>query len=156
MRHAIIVITAALVAVFAAAAPANERGYSQAELDQMLAPVALYPDSVLSNILIEADPDGVRLSGTDLDIAVSLRVPAEVEESGALTVPAKKLQELARELPELPAKVSAKGERLELRCGRAVFRINGMTAEEFPAFPKVDFGRFGRSWTGGARGRRLC
>jgi DNA polymerase III subunit beta len=98
---------------------------------------------VLSNILIEADPDGVRLSGTDLDIAVSLRVPAEVEESGALTVPAKKLQELARELPELPAKVSAKGERLELLCGRAVFRINGMTAEEFPAFPKVDFGR---SW----------
>jgi len=35
---------------------------------------------VLSNILVEADAEGVRMSGTDLDIAVSLRVPAEVEE----------------------------------------------------------------------------
>lgn len=98
---------------------------------------------VLSNILVEADSEGVRLSGTDLDIAVSLRVPADVEEPGTLTVPAKKLQELARELPALPAKVSGKAERLELRCGRAVFRINGLPSEEFPAFPSVDFER---SW----------
>jgi len=94
---------------------------------------------VLSNILIEADGDGVQMSGTDLDIAVSLRVPAEVEEEGALTVPAKKLQELARELPEQPARVTVKGDRLELVCGKATFRLNGMPQDEFPAFPVVDF-----------------
>src|SRR5512141_3029754 len=81
---------------------------------------------VLSNILIEAVSNGVRMSGTDLDIAVSLQVAADVEEEGALTVPAKKLQELARELPENPVRISTKGDRFELACGRASFRLNGM------------------------------
>ena len=94
---------------------------------------------VLSNILIEAGDEGVQMSGTDLDIAVTLRVPAEVEEPGAITVPAKKLQELARELPEAPARITTTGERLELVCGKATFRLNGMPRDEFPTFPQVDF-----------------
>lgn len=98
---------------------------------------------VLSNILVEADTDGVVMSGTDLDIAVSVRVAAEVDEPGALTVPAKKLQELARELPEHPVRIGTKGDRFELVCGRATFRLNGMPKDEFPTFPDVDFAR---SW----------
>ncbi len=94
---------------------------------------------VLSNILIEANGEGVRMSGTDLDIAVGLEVPAEVQEEGALTVPAKKLQELARELPENPVKISTRGDRFELSCGRASFKLNGMPKDEFPTFPAVDF-----------------
>lgn len=94
---------------------------------------------VLSNILLEAGDEGVRLSGTDLDIAVSLGVPADVEEAGALTVPAKKLQELARELPDGPVRVTTKGDRFELEAGRAKFRLNGMPKDEFPTFPAVDF-----------------
>ncbi|HWV35219.1 MAG TPA: DNA polymerase III subunit beta [Thermomicrobiales bacterium] len=94
---------------------------------------------VLSNILVEATEEGLSLKGTDLDIAVALQVPAEVERAGLLTVPAKKLQELARELPEQPISVMSTGDRFELRCGRASFRINGMPAEEFPNFPAVDF-----------------
>ncbi|HEX7050912.1 MAG TPA: DNA polymerase III subunit beta [Longimicrobiales bacterium] len=94
---------------------------------------------VLSNILLEADADGVRMSGTDLDIAVSVAVAAEVEEAGALTVPARKFQELARELPEQPARVATTRDRLELTCGRATFRLNGLPQDEFPAFPAVDF-----------------
>lgn len=95
---------------------------------------------VLSNILIEAGTESVSMSGTDLDIAVIVSVPAEVEEEGALTVPAKKLQELARELPEHPVRVQSKGDRFELSCGRASFRLNGMARDEFPTFPAVDFG----------------
>jgi DNA polymerase-3 subunit beta len=94
---------------------------------------------VLSNLLLEADATGVQMSGTDLDIAVSLRVHADVEEGGRLTVPAKKLQELARELPEQPVRVTSRGDRLELSCGRASFRLNGLPADEFPAFPAVNF-----------------
>jgi DNA polymerase III subunit beta len=94
---------------------------------------------VLSNILIEVGQDSIAMSGTDLDIAVSVTVPAEVEEGGSLTVPAKKLQELARELPEHPVRLSTKADRLELTCGRATFRLNGMPRDEFPTFPTVDF-----------------
>jgi DNA polymerase III subunit beta len=94
---------------------------------------------VLSNILIDVGEDSIAMSGTDLDIAVSVTVPAEVEEPGSLTVPAKKLQELARELPEHPVRITSKGDRLELSCGRANFKLNGMPRDEFPTFPTVDF-----------------
>lgn len=94
---------------------------------------------VLSNILIDVSADSVAMSGTDLDIAVAVTVPADVDEAGSLTVPAKKLQELARELPEHPVRLSTKGDRLELTCGRATFRLNGMPRDEFPTFPAVDF-----------------
>jgi len=99
---------------------------------------------VLSNILLRADADGVELSGTDLDIAVSIRVPADVEESGSLTVPARKLQELTRALPEQPVRIVTRGDRFELTCGRASFRLNGQSADDFPTFPAVDFEG---SWT---------
>ena len=66
---------------------------------------------VLSNILVEATDRGLRLSGTDLDVAVSVEVPAEVESPGALTLPAKRLGEIARELPPAPVKVAALGEQ---------------------------------------------
>ena len=46
---------------------------------------------ILSNILLEATRDGIRLSGTDLDIAVSTMVPASVDQEGAITLPARKL-----------------------------------------------------------------
>jgi DNA polymerase III subunit beta len=94
---------------------------------------------VLSNILIEVGDDSVGMSGTDLDIAVSVHVPAEVDEPGAVTIPAKKLQELARELPEHPVRLTTKGDRLELTCGRATFRLNGLPRDEFPNFPSIDF-----------------
>jgi DNA polymerase-3 subunit beta len=103
---------------------------------------------VLSNILIEVDGNSISMSGTDLDIAVSVNVPAEVDEPGSLTVPAKKLQELARELPEHPVRITTKGDRLELTCGRATFRLNGMPRDEFPTFPGVDFSK---SWKVGGR-----
>jgi DNA polymerase-3 subunit beta len=103
---------------------------------------------VLSNILIEVGEDSISMSGTDLDIAVSVNVPADVDEPGALTVPAKKLQELARELPEHPVRITTKGDRLELTCGRATFRLNGMPRDEFPTFPTVDFAN---SWKVGGK-----
>ena len=77
---------------------------------------------VLSNILIEATSDGVRLSGTDLDIAVSTVVPAEVDEDGAVTIPAKKLLEIVRELPSAAIRIASSGEqRISLECGRSRF-----------------------------------
>jgi len=99
---------------------------------------------VLANILVETTEKGIRLSGTDLDIAVSTEVAADVESSGAITIPAKKLSEIARELPPSPVKIAAAGEqRVTLDCGRAHFKILGLPKDEFPSFPAV---RFNESW----------
>ena len=99
---------------------------------------------VLANILVETTERGIRLSGTDLDIAVSTEVAADVEASGAITIPAKKLSEIARELPPAPVKIAATGEqRITLECGRSRFKLLGLPRDEFPTFPTV---RFNESW----------
>jgi len=100
---------------------------------------------VLSNILVEAVPDGIRLSGTDLDIAVSTVVPAEVDTEGSVTLPARKLVEIVRELPSAAIRVTSSGEqRVTLECGRARFKLLGIPRDEFPTFPPV---RFEGAWT---------
>src|SRR6201992_4355151 len=99
---------------------------------------------VLANILVEATAKGIRVSGKDLDIGVLTEVAAEVEMSGAITVPAKKLSEIARELPPAPVRIAAVGEqRVALDCGRSHFKILGLPRDEFPALPTV---RFDESW----------
>ena len=99
---------------------------------------------VLANILVETTDRGIRLSGTDLDIAVSTEVQADVEAQGAITIPAKKLSEIARELPPAPVKIAAAGEqRVTLECGRSRFKLLGLPRDEFPTFPTV---RFNESW----------
>lgn len=99
---------------------------------------------VLANLLLETTDRGVRLAGTDLDIAVSTEVIADVESPGAITIPAKKLAEIARELPSAPVKISASGEqRISLECGKTKFRLLGLPKDEFPTFPSI---RFNESW----------
>jgi DNA polymerase-3 subunit beta len=100
---------------------------------------------VLSNVLVEATKQGLRLSGTDLDIAVSTTVAADVDADGAVTLPAKKLSDIVRELPSAPIRVTTAGEqRVSLECGRSKFKLLGLPREEFPSFPPV---KFDKAWT---------
>ena len=95
---------------------------------------------ILSNILLEATKEGIRLSGTDLDISVSTTVSASVDQEGAITLPARKLVEIVRELPSAAIRLTASGEqRVTIECGRSKFRLLGLPREEFPAFPSVKF-----------------
>jgi DNA polymerase-3 subunit beta len=95
---------------------------------------------VLSNILVEATRDGLRLSGTDLDIAVSTTIPASVDQEGAITLPARKLVEIVRELPAAAIRITSSGEqRVAIECGKSKFKLLGLSKEEFPAFPAVKF-----------------
>src|SRR6266699_2547423 len=83
---------------------------------------------VLANVLVEVTKQGLRLSGTDLDIAVTT------------TLPAKKLVDIARELPSGPVRFTAAGEsRVAIECGRSKFKLLGLPREEFPSFPAVKF-----------------
>jgi DNA polymerase-3 subunit beta len=99
---------------------------------------------VLANILVETTERGIKLSGTDLDIAVSTEVNADIESAGAVTIPARKLAEIARELSPSPVKITAVGEqRVTLECGRSRFKLLGLPRDEFPTFPSISFGE---SW----------
>ncbi len=99
---------------------------------------------VLANLLVETTERGIRLSATDLDIAVSTEISADVETAGAITIPARKLSEIVRELPPASVKISASGEqKVTIECGRAKFKLLGLPRDEFPTFPSV---RFNDSW----------
>ncbi|MBL8998458.1 MAG: DNA polymerase III subunit beta [Gemmatimonadetes bacterium] len=100
---------------------------------------------VLANLLVQTSDKGIRISGTDLDIAISTEVTADVEGLGAITIPARKLSEIARELPPAPVKISATGDqRITLECGRSKFKLLGLPKSEFPSFPAVQFEKAAR------------
>ena len=94
---------------------------------------------VLSNVLIESEDNSVWISGTDLDVSIRVRVPAEVADAGAITAPGRKLLELTRELPDQPVELRARGHQLEIGCGNSRFKLNGLPTEEFPNLPAMDF-----------------
>ncbi len=95
---------------------------------------------VLSNILVDATGDSIRLAGTDLDTAGTTAVPGEVDDEGAVTLPARKLLEIVRELPSAAIRVTSSGEqRVSLECGRSRFKLLGIPKDEFPSFPPVSF-----------------
>ncbi|MXW18300.1 MAG: DNA polymerase III subunit beta [Gemmatimonadetes bacterium] len=94
---------------------------------------------VLSNVLIESEENSVWISGTDLDVSIRVRVPAEVTQGGAITAPGRKLLELTRELPDQPVELRGRGHQLEIGCGNSRFKLNGLPSEEFPNLPAMDF-----------------
>jgi DNA polymerase III subunit beta len=95
---------------------------------------------ILGNILVEASKEGLRLSGTDLDISVSTLVPASVDQEGATTLPARKLVEIVKELPNATIRMSSSGEqRASIECGKSKFKLLGLSRDEFPSFPSVRF-----------------
>src|SRR5512140_2468509 len=99
---------------------------------------------VLANLLVETTDRGIRVSGTDLDMAVSTELMADVDVQGAITIPAKKLVEIVRELPSAPVKLSSSGEqKVTLECSRSKFKLLGLPKDEFPSFPAI---RFSESW----------
>ena len=95
------------------------------------------PIGILNNLLLRASGSSLQISATDLDIGIRTSCEAGVEKSGAVTLPARRLFSIIRELPseELTLDVDAKF-GATIRCGAAFFRIMGMPEEEFPAIPE--------------------
>ncbi|MDD3906031.1 MAG: DNA polymerase III subunit beta [Candidatus Omnitrophica bacterium] len=93
---------------------------------------------ILANILIEATEDNIILTTTDLDIGITSKIPVKPQNTGAITIPAKKFSDIIRELPEgEQISVSVKKNNLvNIECGKSVFKIMGLPKEEFPQLPE--------------------
>ncbi|MFN2433081.1 MAG: DNA polymerase III subunit beta [Gemmatimonadota bacterium] len=94
---------------------------------------------ILSEILIETTDEGITLSATDLDLSVTIRAKASVKDAGSVTLPARRLNELIRELPPSPVHVESIGEKVSLDCEKTKFRFFGHPKADFPTFPVVSF-----------------
>lgn len=93
---------------------------------------------ILSNVLLEATDSELHVTATDLEVGMKSIYPAETLAPGKITVNAKKLYEIVKELPNQQILFSTKdNDWVEIKCGKVHFNIVGLSAEEFPYFPTV-------------------
>src|SRR6267143_969134 len=92
---------------------------------------------ILSNVLLRAEGDRLEFTATDLDVTISCAVEAKVRKPGASTVPVKKLFGIVRELgnSEIDLEVDEKNV-CTVRSGPSFYKINGLSADEFPPLLK--------------------
>src|SRR5260370_23566844 len=89
---------------------------------------------VLANVLLEAQGDTLRMTATDLEVSVRVTGPAKVVKPGTITISARKLMEIVKELPAEPLAIKVQENAwVALRCAGASYRLVGLTPEEFPA-----------------------
>ena len=97
---------------------------------------------IIQNVLLTTDQSMLKLSATNLEIAISTWIGAMVEEEGSITVPARLLSEFVASLPaeRVDMEVTPGPKTLKLTCVRAEASINGTDADEFPPIPTVEDG----------------
>ncbi len=94
---------------------------------------------ILSNILLETKQDGVELVATDLEIGMRGHYKAEVLEPGSVSISARKLYEILKELPDSEISLAAQENNwIQIQTGKSQFKIVGLAASEFPALPTIE------------------
>jgi DNA polymerase-3 subunit beta len=91
---------------------------------------------ILGHVLLEPDGNHLRLSATDLEVGIRTEVACKASAKGSLTLNARKLFEIVREAEgdEVTFK-SLDNDWVELKCGRARFKMMGLDPRSFPAMP---------------------
>jgi DNA polymerase-3 subunit beta len=93
---------------------------------------------ILSNMLLTADGAAVEIVATDLEIGLRGRYEAQVEQSGSVTVSAKKMYEIVRELSAEDIQIKVEdGNWVKIISGRSQFKLVGLPKDEYPALPDV-------------------
>lgn len=89
---------------------------------------------ILSHLLLETSPPCLRVFGTDLDIGVRKRVPAQVLKEGSIALSARKLYEIVRELPATSVELTVDADlTATIACGSSEFTIKGLPRDDFPS-----------------------
>jgi len=97
---------------------------------------------ITSHILMASEAGRLKLAATNLEIALSCWIGAQVEEEGAITTPARLLVDFVSSLPNdrIDMTLPARSRQLKLVCARNEATIGGMDADDFPPIPKVEGG----------------
>lgn len=89
----------------------------------------------LNHALLDIKEDQLQISATDLEIFVSASVPCKVTTSGRIALPAKNLYDIIKELQASEVKMRGlENNRVEIKSGKSLFRLMGLSADDFPHF----------------------
>jgi DNA polymerase III subunit beta len=92
---------------------------------------------ILSNVLLRAEGERLEFTATDLDVTIACGVEANIKQPGGSTVPVKKLFGIVRELTNLEIDLEVDDKNMcIIRSGASFYKINGLSADEFPPLPK--------------------
>jgi DNA polymerase III subunit beta len=93
---------------------------------------------ILANVLLEARDKKLEFVATDLDMGIRCSVIAEVVEKGSITINAKKLSDIVRELPEASVDIEIdENQKMILVCQKSQFKVHGLPKDDFPILPEV-------------------
>ncbi len=98
------------------------------------------------NVLLSTDQGRLKLSATDLEVAISTWIGVQIEEEGAITVPARLLTEFVNSLPSDRIDIESTSQPLglSLKCARFEASVNGTASDDFPPIPGVESGVTGK------------
>jgi DNA polymerase-3 subunit beta len=92
---------------------------------------------ILANVLMEAKGDEVRFLATDLEVALRSKCSATVVKPGSLTLPAKKLYEIVKSLPETDIRIAEDKSGVKVAADRFDSRMQTLPREDFPTLPET-------------------
>ncbi|TNG00364.1 MAG: DNA polymerase III subunit beta [Gammaproteobacteria bacterium] len=93
---------------------------------------------VLGNILVKADENSLTLAATDLEVELIINISCNVDQSGDITIPARKWLDICRNLSEdSEISVSLKNDRVSIQSGKSRFALSSLPATEFPLVEDV-------------------
>src|SRR6516162_11475503 len=92
---------------------------------------------ILANVLLEADGAEVKMLATDLEVGLRSKFTATVSKGGSLTLPAKKLYEIIKALPETDVRIEEDKGGVKVAADRFDSRMQTLPREDFPTLPEV-------------------
>jgi len=101
---------------------------------------------ITQNVLLETDDSRLKLAATNLEIAISTWIGAQIEGEGSITIPSRLLTEFVNSLPpdRIDINLSDQPKGISLKCARFEANINGIDAIDFPPIPTVESGVMGK------------
>ena len=97
---------------------------------------------IMANLLFVAEGEKLTVTAADFDVRISTCIPALIMESGKITLPAKKIQQIAGGLPSGDVEFSlddSNGPEVRLTCRKSYYKVRGLDAEDFPVDDAVDY-----------------
>lgn len=93
---------------------------------------------ILSNLLLDVGDSSLRISATDLELGIYCGCAAKIKKEGSGTVPAKRLLEIVRSLPEAEIKFKLlENHWVQVTCEHSAFKLVGMAKDNYPTLPAV-------------------
>lgn len=92
---------------------------------------------ILNNLLLTTDKKQLKLSATDLEIAITNYIICKIEKEGGITIPAKTIFNFVNNLPNKKIEINIKNNIIYLKCDNFKSNIKGLDIKDFPIIPKI-------------------